>query len=105
MTEFALKTWENAIDGIAKAFLQKYFPEEVSKGREFWCGGDVGGVFCVAFDLFFSADFMLRALQLNATREQVEKFNEWERDYYSEDPDKLPPFTSFEYYMKNGVIS
>ncbi len=103
MTEFALKTWENAIDGIAKAFLKKYFPEEVSKERDYWCGDEIGGMFCIAYSLFFSADFMLKALQLNATLEQVEGYNEAEADHYGEDPDVVLPFMSLEYFMKHGA--
>jgi hypothetical protein len=103
MTDFALKTWENAIDGIAKAFLKKYFPEEVNKERAYWCGDEIGGVFCVAYNCFFDSDFMLKALQLNATFEQVSGYYDAQSDYHGEDPDICPPFMSLEYYMKHGA--
>lgn len=100
MTDFAIKTWENAIDGIAKAFAEKHFPEYADDA--YWTGDSIGGVFCVS-DWFFDGNHMLKALQLDATFEQVEEYYNAEAEHYGEDPDAVPQFTTFEYYMKHGL--
>ena len=95
-----IEKWREATDEVAKAFAEKYFPEQEYNVDTFWVGDEIGSVFCIA-DMFFNVDRMIEAIELNATFDQMYDYYDAELEHCQEDSEKPMPI-NFKNYIKYG---
>lgn len=65
----AISEYCYGVECLTKAFINKYFPMKRYDCLD-WVGNDIGGVYCIA-DMFIGVDFILDALENNATLDQI----------------------------------
>lgn len=95
-----IENWRIASDEVAKAFMEKYFPE-----RDFdneyschWIGGKKGSIFTVC-DMYFNVDRMIEALELDATIEQLAEYADGEIEHMVK---QVAMPVTFETYVTQG---
>jgi len=63
----AVKQYEQAMQGLAKAFITRYYCDEEEEFKSmdwYWIADDIGGCLCVG-DEHWNPDVMVTALKLN----------------------------------------
>lgn len=90
---------KDATEDLAKAFIIKYFPEQVYGEDTYWVGDDVGTVFFVS-DFFFGVDRMVEALELDATFEQINDYYNAVLDWGLDENQEKPFPVNFNNYVK-----
>lgn len=70
-----IETEDDKIQKITQKFVDKYFNDDPDGPRiivtkDDWIGGEIGGVLKIN-DYYFNFDFMQKALELNATSDEV----------------------------------
>jgi len=95
-----IKKWREATEQVAKAFVEKYFPEQEYDNDTFWVADEVGGVFYVC-DMFFNIDRMIEAIEFNATYKQIQEYNDAELAYHMEKEGNTA-LVNFKNYVKYG---
>jgi len=93
-----LKTYYEATDALAKAFVKKHFEEnDFIEPLQWWVGDDIGGVYCVN-DYYFDVDFMTTALKNKATLGQVIDYYDLSLEAY----ENSKTIANFKNYIKYG---
>lgn len=99
-----IKEWEIATENVAKAFLKKYFPQEIYKKDTFWVSDIIGETLHVS-DRFFNLDRMVEILKFKATYEQLDDYYETELEWFCESQNQNKPFhTNFKNFVKYGWV-
>ena len=95
-----LREWRIATNILAEAFREKYYPDETFWH---WAGDEVGDVFFIGDYSYNDLGRMRKALELDATREQVEDYFDLELECYQIDESK--PELNFENYVKSKKVT
>ena len=86
-----LTNWNTATQMLADAFVEKYYGEDAT--YTYWVGGEVGDIFFINDD-FYDVTRMRQALELNATLEQLQDYQEMEMEI------EARPKVNFKNYVK-----
>lgn len=95
-----IENWKEATEEVAKAFIERHFPDEVYGRDTYWVADEVGGVFYVC-DRFFGIERMIEDLELEATFDQMNDYYDLELELAMKG--KKPP-VNFKNYVKWGLI-
>jgi len=90
-----IKEWEKATNALAEGFVKKYWGEECIIDM-YWIGQEIGDILSIG-DYYFDIDRMKKALELNATWEQLNDY------YWLEVEGEEKPNVSFKNYVKYGL--
>lgn len=101
MTKELIENLRTATEEVARAFTEKYFPDEEYGEDTFWVADEVGSVFFVA-DYFFNVNRMVEALELDATYEQISDYIDLEVEHAMKE-DGTPTPVNFKNFVKYGI--